>query len=126
MLCLYASDYGPPNPAFDPLVDGGRLLQGFEAHVSELAKAQNLGQLEAMERQVQRGQDILWCEQGYTWVYGRDVDYFFAAFAVLVILPYVVLRLFPSLRNSIARLRCLSWERREASALLRQTSPGEP
>jgi hypothetical protein len=130
MLCLYASDYGPANPAFDPLADGGRLIQGFEAHVSELAKAQNLSQIEAMERQLQRGQDILWCEQGYSWVYDRNVEYFFAAFAILVILPYIVLRLFPRLRNDVARLRRFSWDRRDAdvaaSALIRQISPGEP
>lgn len=129
MLCLYASDYGPVDPAFDPLADGGRLLQGYQAHASELAKAQNLGQLEAMERRLQRGQDILWCEQGYSWVYDRNIDYFFAAIAVFVILPYLVLRVFPRLRSSVARLRRSSSRTRDASlaaaTLLRQTSPGE-
>ena len=129
-MCLYASDYGAANPAFDPLADGGRLIQRFEAHVSELAKAQNIGQLEAMERQLQRGQDILWCEQGYSWVYDGNVDYFLAAFAILVILPYVVLRLYPRLRNGIDRLRRSSWHERNADAvappLIRQIPLGEP
>jgi hypothetical protein len=99
MNCLYASDYGPADPAFDPLADGGRLLRGFEAHASALARAQNLGQVEAMERQLQRGQEILWCEQGYSWVYDRNVDYFLATLAILVILPYFVFRLLPKLRR---------------------------
>jgi hypothetical protein len=105
MNCLYASDYGPVDPAFDPLADGGRLLRGFEAHVSALAKAQNLGQLEAMERQLQRGEEILWCDQGYSWVYDRNVDYFLAVLATLVILPYFVFRLLPKLRRGRAYLR---------------------
>jgi len=103
MDCLYASDYGPADPAFDPLADGGRLLRGFEAHASALAKAQNLDQLEAMERQLQRGQEILWCDQGYSWVYDRNVDYFLAVLATLVILPYIVFRLLPMVRRGRAR-----------------------
>jgi hypothetical protein len=106
MYCLYSSDYGPANPAFDPLADGGRLMQGFEAHLSELAKAQNLGQLEAMERQLQRGQDIVWCEQGYSWVQGWAVDGFLACFFVLVVLPYAAKRLTPRLlRAAVATLQ---------------------
>jgi hypothetical protein len=30
MPCLYASDYGPPEPGFDPLVGSGRLIKGLE------------------------------------------------------------------------------------------------
>jgi hypothetical protein len=47
MTCLYASDYGPADPGFDPLAGGGRLLRGFDSQRSELARAQNLGQLQA-------------------------------------------------------------------------------
>ena len=97
MTCLYASDYGPADPGFDALADGGRLLRGFEAHASELARAQNLGQLEAMERQLQRGQSIVWCEQGYGWVQGPAVEGFLAGFTILVVLPYAVKRLAPGL-----------------------------
>jgi hypothetical protein len=130
MLCLYASDYGPADPVFDPLVDGGRLLRGFEAHASTLAKAQNLGQLEAMERQLQRGQDILWCEQGYSWVYDRNVDYFFAVLATLVIFPYFVFRVLPKWRSGAARSRRSPSSTSEPNlayvAPIRSTSPGEP
>jgi hypothetical protein len=88
MSCLYLSDYGPPEPGFDPSADGGRLLKGFEVHAGQLGRAANVAQLEAMERQLQRGQDITWCDQGYGWAYGRPVDAFFAAVVIAVILPY--------------------------------------
>jgi len=40
MSCLFASDYGPPQPGFDPLALNGALIEGFEAHRGELAAAQ--------------------------------------------------------------------------------------
>jgi hypothetical protein len=111
------------------LNDGGRLLRVFDAHASELAKAQNLGQLEAMERQLQRGQDILWCDQGYSWVYERNVDDFFAVLATFVILTYFVFRVLPKLRSGAARSRRAPSSTSEANpayaALTRSTSPGE-
>ena len=97
MTCLYASDYGAADPGFDALAGGGQLLRGFEAHASELAGAQNLSQLQAMERQLQRGQSIAWCDQGYAWVQTPAVDGFLAGFTVLVLLPYAVKRLAPRL-----------------------------
>jgi hypothetical protein len=88
--CLYESDYGAPDPGFDPFADGGRLVAGFAAQDRQLARAKNLGQLQAMERTLARGDEILWCEQGYGWVYGRSVDALFAAIVIAVILPYAV------------------------------------
>jgi hypothetical protein len=112
MNCLYASDYGPPDPGFDPLADGGRLLRGFEAHTPLLGRAQNLGQLEAMQRQLQRGQDIVWCDQGYGWVESPAVEGFLAGFTVLVVLPYAIKRLAPGLWARVGTL----WRRRKADA----------
>ena len=103
MHCLYASDYGPPDPNFDPFAGNGKLLKGFEAHVYELAQARNLGQLEAMERKLQRGEEIHWCEQGYGWVYEPRPTQFFEIVLVAVVLPYLVLRVFPRLRARLAR-----------------------
>jgi len=97
MTCLYASDYGPAEPTFDPLAGGGRLLRGFESHQSELAKAQNPGQLQAMERQLLRGGSIAWCDQGYAWAEGPAVEGFLVGFTMLVVLPYAVKRLAPGL-----------------------------
>jgi hypothetical protein len=88
VACLYESDYGAPDPGFDPFADGGRLVAGFAAHHGQLARARNLGQLQAMERTIARGGEIVWCEQGYGWVYARSVDAMFAAIVIAVILPY--------------------------------------
>jgi hypothetical protein len=95
MYCLYASDYGPADPAFDPFVDNGRLLQGFESHVYELATARNFAQLQAMERQLQRGEAIGWCDQGYGWVYQQPVNDFFIVALIAVVLPYLAFRFLP-------------------------------
>lgn len=92
MNCLYRSDYGPPDPHFDPLAGHGMLILGFEAHRATLAQAQNLGQLEAMKRQLLHGREIQWCEQGYGWTYQRPVDGLFVFIVVAVILPWFIWR----------------------------------
>ncbi len=104
MNCLYASDYGPADPSFNALVDGGRLFRGYEAHTSELARAQNLGQLQAMERQLQRGESIAWCDQGYAWTEGPAVHVFLAGFMIFVALPYAIKRLTPQLWRRLVSL----------------------
>jgi len=101
VTCLYASDYGPVDPAFDPMVGGGQLLRGFESHASELARARNLGQLHAMERQLQRGQSITWCDPGYGWVESPAIEGFLAGFMLLVVLPHALKRLAPRLYSGM-------------------------
>ena len=91
--CLFASDYGPPDPAFQPLAEGGRLIQGFEAHSAELARAANLGQLLAMERKLAKGEAFAWCDQGYGWTYSGATDVLFAVIVATVILPWLLWRL---------------------------------
>ena len=100
MYCLYASDYGPADPAFDPFMDHGRLLKGFEFHVHELATARNYAQLQAMERQLQRGEPVAWCDQGYGWVYQPPANDFFIVAMIAIVLPYVILRLGAGLRRA--------------------------
>ena len=99
MPCLYRSDYGPPEAAFVAFVG-----KGFEAHAADLTGAQNRGQLEAMERQLLRGNEIQWCDQGYGWAYQKPVDYFFEAVLVAVIVPWFAARvLWPALRRWCSR-----------------------
>jgi hypothetical protein len=105
--CLYASDYGPPEPGFDPLTDSGRLIKGFEAHSAQLARATNLGQLQAMERVLQRGGDISWCDQGYGWVDDTPVHALFAAIVAFVILPYAAWKLAARFRVRLADLAAI-------------------
>ena len=97
MSCLFASDYGPPAPGFDPLVGNGRLIQGFEAHRAQLAAAQNLDQLQAMERKFAKGESVTWCDNGYAWVYDQKVGDVFGAIIAFVILPWLVMRVAPAL-----------------------------
>lgn len=105
MHCLYRGDYGPPAPGFNPGAGDGVLLRGFESHRAELMRAKNLGQLEAMERQLLRGEQIQWCDQGYGWTYQPRVDWFFDSVLILVVAPWFAWR--------VAR-PALSWARRRA------------
>ncbi len=105
MRCLYTSDYGPPDPAFDPFAGNGELLKGFEAHTYQLATAQNLAQLDAMKRKLARGEEIVWCDQGYGWTYERAPTQFFEFVVPLIVLPWLVLRVLPGLRRRLAPAR---------------------
>jgi hypothetical protein len=98
MFCLYASDYGPPDPSFDPFAGNGQSLKGFEGHVYQLATAQNRGQLEAMKRKLTQGEEIAWCDQGYGWTYAPYPAQFFELVVAGLILPWLVLRVFPLAR----------------------------
>jgi hypothetical protein len=92
MTYLYASDYGAAEPGFAPLRDSGALIKGFEAQAPQLAQARNLGQLQAMERVLARGETIRWCDQGYGWAEGAQFQALFAAI-LLASLLYAAWRL---------------------------------
>ena len=114
MSCLFASDYGPAVPGFNPLSGNGRLVIGFEAHKDQLASAQNLGQLEAMKRKFAKGETVTWCDNGYSWVYDQKVGDFFGAILAFVILPWVVLRIAPALGEHL-KLEPLRWTKRRST-----------
>ena len=117
MRCLYRSDYGPVDPNFDPLIGNGRLIKGFEAQAKTLSQAQNLGQLEAMERQLAHGRPIQWCEQGYSWTYASATNDVFYVALVLLAFPWLALRLLQGLRRSLLARRALAPARaRQASS----------
>jgi hypothetical protein len=93
MACLYRSDYGPSDPSFDPLGGGGALIKGFEAHLSDLAAAHNIGQLQAIERKLLRGETVGWCDQGYGWAEQPMVQDLMIVAAIALILPYALWKL---------------------------------
>ena len=105
MKCLYNSDYGPADPSFHSVLSNGELLGGFEAQGALLSQAQNRGQLEAMERRLQKGEAILWCDQGYGWVEQPAVRGFFEVVVPPLILLWIALRLMPRAGGVLARLR---------------------
>ncbi len=107
-------------------MEGGRLLRGYEAHAAELARAQNLGQLEAMERQLQRSEAIAWCDQGYAWAEGSAVYAFLAGFMILVVIPYAIKRVTPRLWRRLCDLLRRLHRARTTEPTPRHALPGGP
>jgi hypothetical protein len=87
MVCLFHGDYGPPDPPFN-LGSGSTWV----VDVSSLREARNLGEAEAIQRHLLRGEPVSWCDQGYTWVDQHAVAWFYAAVFLFVVLPYVIIR----------------------------------
>jgi hypothetical protein len=92
MRCLYRSDYGPPDPKFEAFSDGIMPDGLTRSDVAVLATAQNVGQFEAMQRKLAKGEAVVWCDQGYGWVHEPVVEGFFAIGAALVF-PLALFRL---------------------------------
>jgi len=93
MSCLYASDYGPPDPAFDPIAYSMERGGGVRNHATEFASARNIGQFEAIERKMARGEAVVWCDQGYGWTRSTPIEVFFVLVLILAV-PWLVLRRF--------------------------------
>jgi hypothetical protein len=87
MVCLFHGDYGPADPAFDP---GSGSTWVVDAN--SLKEARNLGEAEAIQRHLLRGEPVSWCDQGYAWVDQDAVGWFYLAAFLFVVLPYVIMR----------------------------------
>ena len=68
MVCLFHGDYGPADPAFKPDLGSSFGARGWSLDAHLLRNARNIGEAEAIERHLIRGENISWCEQGYAWV----------------------------------------------------------
>ena len=92
MVCLYHGDYGPADPAFGLSwpPQPGVLGWGVEARL--LKDARNIGEAEAIQRHVNRGESVSWCDQGYSWAEQDAVSWFYLAVLLLVVLPYLTLK----------------------------------
>jgi len=88
MVCLFHGDYGPEDPAF-ALASGSPWV----VDASSLKDARNIGEAEAIQRHLLRGEPVSWCDQGYAWVGQEAVGWFYAAAFLLVVLPYLVTRI---------------------------------
>jgi hypothetical protein len=115
MSCLYASDYGPADPGFDAGAGNGALMRGFEAHQALLSRAQNLGQLEAMKRKLAHGESVRWCQPGYGWTETPEMTAVFYGIFLMLILPWLVLRVLPRLGGRTLAARAAASARREAA-----------
>ncbi|HEX4617001.1 MAG TPA: hypothetical protein VH230_13915 [Stellaceae bacterium] len=58
-----------------------------------LKDARNIGEAEAIERHLIRGESVSWCDQGYAWAEQDAVSWFYAAAFLFVVLPYLVFKI---------------------------------
>ena len=87
MVCLFHGDYGPADPAFNL---GSESTGVVDANL--LKEARNLGEAEAIQRHLLRGEPVSWCDQGYAWVDQDAVVWLYFAAFLFVILPYLIMR----------------------------------
>jgi hypothetical protein len=92
MVCLFHGDYGPSDPAFTVFAQSGT-QHGWNVEPRLLKEARNIGEAEAIERHVLRGESVSWCRQGYAWVDQDAITWFYLAALVLVVLPYLAVKL---------------------------------
>jgi hypothetical protein len=78
MVCLFHGDYGPADPAFKPGAGSAWMVD-----LSSLKDARNIGEAEAIQRQLLRGESVSWCDQGYAWVGQDAVGRFYKGFSGL-------------------------------------------
>ena len=87
MVCLFHADYGPADPVFS-LGSGSTWV----VDANSLKGARNLGEAEAIQRHLVRGEPVSWCDQGYTWVNQDAVSWLYVAAFLFVILPYLIMK----------------------------------
>ena len=87
MVCLFHGDYGPADPAFN--LGSGSI---WVVDANSLKDARNLGEAEAIQRHLLRGEPVSWCDQGYAWVDQDAVIWLYFAAFLFVILPYLIIR----------------------------------
>jgi hypothetical protein len=92
MVCLFHSDYGPPDPAFT-VSGASAAVHGWGVEASLLKEAHNIGEAEAIQRHGLRGEAVSWCHQGYSWVDQDAIGWFYIAAFVFVVLPYLVMKI---------------------------------
>jgi hypothetical protein len=113
MVCLFHGDYGPADPAFR--LDLASTADGRGSIVDSglLKEARNIGEAEAIERYLIRGETVTWCDQGYAWVQQDAITWFYAAAFLFVVLPYLIVRIRARARGaSSAPHRAISSQRR--------------
>ena len=66
---------------------------GWTIDASLLKNARNIGEAEAIQRHVVRGDPISWCDQGYAWVDQDAIGWFYVAAFLLIVLPYVIMKI---------------------------------
>jgi hypothetical protein len=92
MVCLFHGDYGPPDPAFT-VSGASAAVHGWAVDASLLTEARNIGEAQAIQRYVLKGEAVSWCHQGYSWVDQDAIGWAYIAAFVFVVLPYLVMKI---------------------------------
>ena len=79
MVCLYHGDYGPADPAFDLGSASHFGMRGWMVDATLLKNARNIGEAQAIERHLIRGESVSWCD--------------YAAAFLFVVLPYLIFKI---------------------------------
>jgi hypothetical protein len=90
-VCLFHGDYGPADPGFSLAAHAA--AQGWVVDVRELREARNLGEAQAIQRHLLRGETVSWCHPGYSWVDQSVIVWFYAAAFLFVVLPYLLIKI---------------------------------
>jgi hypothetical protein len=93
MVCLYHGDYGPADPTFDLGSASHFGMRGWMVDATLLKNARNIGEAQAIERHLIRGESVSWCDQGYAWAEQDAVSWFYAAAFLFVVLPYLIFKI---------------------------------
>jgi hypothetical protein len=93
MVCLYHGDYGPADPAFDVGTASPFGARGWVVDGALLKGARNVGEAEAIQRHLIRGESVSWCDQGYAWAEQDALSWFYLAALLFVVLPYLILKI---------------------------------
>jgi hypothetical protein len=91
MVCLFHGDYGPADPGF-VVVGPTAAYRGWRVDPILLKDARNIGEAEAIQRHVLKGEAVSWCHQGYSWVDQPAIGWLYIAALVFVVLPYLVMK----------------------------------
>ena len=92
MVCLYHGDYGPTDPAFSLSAPSQAGVRGWVVDGTLLKDARNIGEAEAIQRHVIRGEAVSWCDQGDSWAEQDAVSWFYFTALLFVILPYLIFK----------------------------------
>jgi len=94
MVCLYHSDYGPADPAFNVGAATRQFgVRGSAVDATLLKDARNIGEVEAIQRHLLRGESISWCDQGYAWAEQDAVSWFYLGVFLFVVFPYLIFKI---------------------------------
>jgi hypothetical protein len=93
MVCLFHGDYGPLDPAFAVSTAAGAAVHGWTVDPRLLKDAHNIGEAEAIQRHVLKGEVVSWCHQGSAWVDQDAIGWFYLAAFVFVVLPHLFMKI---------------------------------